>query len=131
MPVQPLQSAVVFLRDAAHCEHIVFQPLAGGRDIDHRERQEEHPLVAGLQIGQELCRVLAECNQVRGQDVGIVPGPHRLALFLHLHFADVGELALDGLNGLELIHRLNMERDRHFRIHLQNLRKELVGELGR
>ena len=40
-------------------------------------------------------------------------------------------LALDGLNGFKLIHRLNMERDRHFRIHLQNLRKELVGELGR
>ena len=131
MPVQPLQGAVVFLRDAAHREHIVFQPLAGGRDIDNRKRQEEHPLVAGLQIGQELRRVLAERNQVRGQDVGIVPGPHRLALFLHLHFADVGELALDGLNGLELIHGLNMERNRHFRIQLQDLRQELVRELGR
>ena len=131
LPVQPLQSAVVFLRDAAHREHIVFQPLAGGRDIDNRKRQEEHPLVAGLQIGQELRRVLAECNQVRGQDVGIVPGPHRFPLFLHLHFPDVGELALDGLNGLELIHRLNMERNRHFRIQLQDLRQELVRELGR
>ena len=82
-------------------------------------------------IEEKIRRVLAECDKVGRQDVGIIPGPHRLALFLYLHFSDVGDFALDGLNGLELIHRLNMERNRHFRIHLQNLRKELVGELGR
>ena len=57
---------------------------------------------------QKLRRVLAECDEVGREDVGIVPGPHRLALFLHFHFADVGELSLDGLNGFELIHRLNV-----------------------
>ena len=131
LPVQPLQSAVVFLCDTAHREHVILQPLAGGGKVYHREREQEHPLVSGLQVSQKLRRILAERNEVRGQNVGIVPGPHRLALFLHLHFADVGELALDGLNGLELIHRLNMERNRHFRIQLQDLRQELVRELGR
>ena len=131
LPVQPLQGTVIFLCDAAHGKHIVFQPLPGGGDIDDREREQEHSLVAGLEISQELRRVLAERDQVRGQNVGIVPGPHRLALFLHFHFADVGELSLDGLNGFELIHRLNVHGNGHFRIQLQNFRQELVRELGR
>ena len=83
-----------------------------------------------MQIGQQLRRVLAERDKVRREDVGIIPGPHRLALFFHFHFADVGELAFDGLNGFELIHRLNVHGDSQLRIQLQNLRQQLVRELG-
>ena len=131
LPIQPLQGTVIFLCDAAHGKHIIFQPLPGGGDIDNRKREQEHSLVAGLEIGQELRRILAERDQVRGQNVGIVPGPHRLALFLHFHFANVGELSLDGLNGFELIYRLNVHGNGHFRIQLQNFRQEFVRELGR
>ena len=97
LPVQPLQGAVVFLRDAAHGEHIVFQPLAGGGDIDDREREEEHPLVAGTgRSARSSAASLLNVIRSGGQNVGIVPGPHRLSLFLHFHFANVGELSLDG-----------------------------------
>ena len=45
LPVQPLQGAVVFLRDAGDGEHVILQPLAGGGEVDDGERQKEHPLV--------------------------------------------------------------------------------------
>ena len=129
LPVQPLQCTVVFLRDAAHREDVVFQPLAGGGKVYHREREKEHPLVAGLEIGQKLRRVFGKRDEVRGQDVRVISGPHRLSLFLHLHFANVRDFSLDRLDGLELIHRLDVHRHSELRIQFQDFRKELVGEL--
>ena len=130
LPIQPLQGTVIFLRDTAHGKHIVFQPLPGGGKVYYRKGQQEHPLIAGLEISQELRRVLAECDEVRRENVGIVPGPYRLSLFLHFHFADVGEFSLDGLDGFELIHRLNVHGNGQFRIQLQNFRQQLIRELG-
>ncbi len=69
LPVQPLEGAVVFLRDAAHGKHIVFQLASRGK-VYHRKGQQKHSLIAGLQISQKLRRVLAECNQVRGRMSG-------------------------------------------------------------
>ena len=131
LPVQPLQGAVVFLCDAAHGEHIVFQPLPGGSDVHHGKGQQEHPLVAGLEIGQQLGGVLGKGNEVRGQNLHIVPGPHRLFLLLGLHAAYVRDFPLDGLDGFELIHRLDMERDGELGVQLQDFRQQLVRELRR
>ena len=82
-----------------------------------------------MQVGQQLRRVFGKGNEVGGQDVGIIPGPHRLALFFHLHFSNVGQLAFYRFNGLELIHRLNVHGDGQLRVQLQDFRQELVGEL--
>ena len=103
--------------------------MAGGGDIDHRERQEEHPLVAGLQIGQQLRCVFGKGNEIGWQDVGIISGPHRLALFLHFHFSNVGQLAFYRFNSLELIHRLNVHSHSQLCVQFQDLRQELVREL--
>ena len=100
LPVQPLQCAVVFLRDTAHRENIIFQPLAGGGQIYHGKGQEEHPLVAGLEVGQKLRRVLGKCDKVGRQNVGVISGPDSFALFLHFHFSNVRNFPLDGFNRL-------------------------------
>ncbi len=131
LPIQPLDGAVVLLRDAVYREHVVFQPLAGGGQIDDGERQQEHPLVAGLQVGQEIGGVLGERDEIRGQDVRVIPGPDRLFLLLHLHLVNIADLALDGLNGLELVYRLNVHGDSQLRVQLQDLPQQLVRELGR
>ena len=130
LPIQPLDGAVVFLRDAVYREHVVFQPLAGGGQIDDGEGQQEHPLVAGLQVGQQVGGILGEGDEVRGQDVRVIPGPNCLFLLLHLHLVNIADLALDGLNGLELIYRLNVHGDSQLRVQLQNLPQQLVRELG-
>ena len=131
LPVQPLDGAVIFLRDAIYREHVVLQPLAGGGEVDDGEGQQEHPLVAGLQVGEQVGGVLGERDEVRGQDVRVIPGPDRLFLLLHLHLVDVGHLALDGLDGLELVYRLDVHGDGELRVQLQNLPQQLVRELGR
>ena len=131
LPVQPFQSAVVFLRDAGHGKHIVFQTLAAGREVDNGKGQKEHSLVAGLQIGQQLRRILGKGNEVGGQNLHIVPGPDSLFLFLGLHAANVGDFTLDGFNGLELIHRLNMERHRQLGIQLQDFSQQLIRHFRR
>ena len=121
LPVQPLQSTVILLRDAAHRENIVFQPLPRGGGVDDQERQEEHSLISGLELGQQVCRVLGKGNEVWRENIGIVPSAGGLALFLHLHFVDVGDFALDRLNGLDLIHRLNVHGDGQLCVQFQNL----------
>ena len=131
LPVQSFQSAVVFLRDAGHGKYIVFQTLAAGRKVDDGKGQKEHSLVAGLQIGQQLRRILGKGNEVGGQNLHIVPGPDSLFLFLGLHAANVGDFTLDGFNGLELIHRLNMERHRQLGIQLQDFSQQLIRHFRR
>ena len=111
LPVQTAQSAVIFLRDAAHREHIVFQPLPGGSEVHHRKGQQEHSLVAALQVGEQLGGILGKGNEVRRQNLHIVPGTDSLFLLLRLHTAYVGDLSLDRLNGLELVYRLNVHGD--------------------
>ena len=65
------QGAVVFLRDAAHREHIVFKPLPGGSEVYHRKGQQEHSLVAALQVGEQLGGVLGKGNEVRRQNLHV------------------------------------------------------------
>ena len=100
LPVQPFQSAVVFLCNAGNGEHIVFQPLAGGGQVDDSERQEEHPLISGLQIPQELRRVLGKGDKVGGQNIHVIPGADGLFLFLHFHAVNVRDFPLDRLDRL-------------------------------
>ena len=84
-----------------------------------------------MEVGQQLGGVLGKGNEVRGQNLHIVPGPHRLFLLLGLHAANVRNFPLDSFNCSELIHRLNMERDGELGVQLQDFRQQLVRELRR
>ena len=131
LPVQPLDGAVIFLRDAVHGENVVFQPLPRGGGVDDQERQEEHSLVAALQVGQQLGGVLGKGDKIGRENVRVISGAGSLALLLHFHLVDVGDFTLDRFNGLDLIHRLNMHGDGQLGVQLQNLQQQLVRQLRR
>ena len=42
-------------------------------------------------------------------DGNIIPGADGFLLFLNFGFVEIGDFALDGLDGVDLIHRLHME----------------------
>lgn len=65
-----------------------------------------------------------------GQNLHIVPGPDSLFLFLGFHAANVGDFPLDGLNGLELIHRLNVQGHSQLGIQLQDFSQQTIRQLG-
>ena len=131
LPVQTAQSTVVFLRDAAHREHIVFKPLPGGSEVHHCKGQQEHSLVTALQVGEQLGGILGKGNEVGRQNLHIVTGTDGLFLLLRFHAANVGDLSLDRLNGLELVYRLNVHGDGQLGVQLQNLRQQLIRKLRR
>ena len=131
LPVQPLDGTVIFLRDAVHGENVVFQPLPRWGGVDDQERQEEHSLVAALQVGQQLGGVLGKGDEIRRENVRVISGTGGLALLLHFHLVDVGDFTLDRFNGLDLVHRLNVHGDSQLGVQLQNLQQQLVRQLRR
>jgi len=128
LEVQPLQGAVVFLNDTRHREQVVVQLPAGRGHVHHKEGQQEHSLVPALQIFQEGLCVIAVRHKVGREYVHVVSGPGGFLLFLHLHLVNIGDFGLDGFHGGGLIDGLDMERDRHFCVHFQKLRQQLVRE---
>lgn len=88
LPVQPLQCTVVFLRDAAHREDIVFQPLAGGGKFTTVNVRRN---IRSLRDWRSARSSAASFENVirSGASVRVMPGPHRLSLFFHFHFANV------------------------------------------
>ena len=131
LPVQPLDGTVIFLRDAVHGENVIFQPLPRGGGVDDQKRQEEHSLVAALQVGQQLGGVLGKGDKIGRENIRVISGTGGLALLLHFHLVDVGDFTLDRFNGLDLIHRLNVHGDGQLGIQLQNLQQQLVRQLRR
>ena len=84
-----------------------------------------------MQVGEQLGGVLGKGNEVRRQNLHVVPGTDSLFLLLRLHAANVGDLSLDRLNGLELVYRLNVHGDGQLGVQLQNLRQQLIRKLRR
>ena len=84
-----------------------------------------------MQVGEQLGGVLGKGNEVRRQNLHVVPGTDSLFLFLRFHAAYVGDLSLNRLNGLELVYRLNVHGDGQFGVQFQNLRQQLIRKLRR
>ena len=70
-------------------------------------------------------------GKVRGNDVHIISGPHRLFLFLDLHFLQVAHFPLDIADRLGLVDRLDMQVDRHRIVQVQKLCQHPVRQLRR
>ena len=84
-----------------------------------------------MQVGEQLGGVLGKGNEVGRQNLHVVPGTDSLFLLLRLHAANVGDLSLDRLNGLELVYRLDVHGDGQLGVQLQNLRQQLIRKLRR
>ena len=69
------------------------------------------------------------CSGTSRTDVHVVPGADGFLLFLNFGFVEIGDFALDGLDGVDLIHRLHMEVDEDAALHIQKVRQHPVIQL--
>ena len=123
--------AVVLLSDGGRLKYVVVKLLAAACRIDHDEGQQKHTLVAALQVLQQLLRLRAVGGKVRGDDVHVVSGADGLFLLLDGHFLQIRDLALDGLDGLDLIHGLDVHTDDEGAFHVEEVRQHPVVQLRR
>ena len=91
---------------------------------------QEHSLVTTLQILQQILCLVAVGSEIGRNNIHVIAGADSLLLFLDLHLLQVGHLALDILDRLRLIDGLDMNIDADRVIELQEVRKELIGQLG-
>ena len=110
-------------------KHVVVKLLLVVRHVEHREGEQKHTLVSALEVLQELFGLRAVGGKVGRNDIHIVSGAHSLFLFLNGHFLEVGNLSLDGLDCLDLIHGLNVHIDNEARFHIQEVCQHTVVQL--
>ena len=84
-----------------------------------------------MQVLQQLLRLRAVGGKVRGDDVHVVSGTDGLFLLLDGHFLQIGDLALDGLDGLDLIHGLDVHTDDEGAFHVEEVCQHPVVQLWR
>ena len=130
MEVEPCKLTVIFLCDTGCLEHIVSELLFGVRRIEHEECHKEHSLVAALQILQNLLCFVAIGGKVGRNDVHIISGTNRLFLFFNGHLLQIGDFALDRLDCLGLVNRLNVHRNNQTGFHIEEVGKHTVIEFG-
>ena len=84
-----------------------------------------------MQILQQLFGLRAVGGQVAGQDVHVVPGAYRPLLLLHLGLVQIGDLALDLLDGRVLVDGLDVHGDDEACVDVQKIGQHAVVELRR
>ena len=129
LEVQPGQLAVIFLRDGAGLKDVVAQLTGIVRRIQHQKGRKEHSLVAALQILQKLLGLGSVGSQVAGNDVHIVSGANGFFLLLNLASIQICDFSFDGLNGLDLIHRLDVQVHDQTGFHIQKVCQHPVIQL--
>ena len=107
-------------------EHVVSELWNTVCDVENKKRQQEHSLVARLQLLQQLFCFRAVGGKVAWNNIHVVAAADSLFLFLNLHAVKVGDFALDGLDGGNLIDRLNVHRDDERAFHIQKIRQHPV-----
>ena len=94
-----------------------------------QEGQIEHSLIPALQVLEDgLCRA-AVGGKVAGEYVHIVSAPYRPLLFRDLHGVQVGDLALDHLDGLVLVDAPDVHGHQDVALGLHELRQDTVVDL--
>ena len=129
LEVQPGQDAVVRLGDAGRLRNGNLQLLFRGRQMQHEEGHIEHSLVAALQILQEIFRRAAVGGEVGGENIQIVAAAGGLLLLLDLHGVQIGDLALDHLDGLVLVDAADVHGDKKVSLHIHEVREDTVLDL--
>ena len=124
--VQADKGTVVFLRHTGGLKHVIAQLLFGVGHVHHKERQHEKALISGLQLGKKFLCVLPIGGKVAGQYVHIVAAADSLFLLLYLHGVKVGDLALDGLDGLGLVDGLHMEVHQNAAVRIEKIRQHFI-----
>ena len=129
LKIQRYQLAVVLLGKALRLLDVEGKLLPVVRRIHHQEGDEEHALVAALQIFQQLLCFAAVGGQIGRNDVHVISGTDGLLLFLDLHLIEVGDLALHIPYGRHLIDCLNVQGHDEAGFHGEEVRKAAVVEI--
>ena len=79
-----------------------------------------------MQVLQQLLGLGPVGGKVGGDDVHVIPGADGLFLFLDLAAVQVGDLALHRLDGLHLIHRLDVQIHNEGTFHIEKIRQHTV-----
>ena len=103
--------------------------MLGVGHVQHKKRQHEKALISGLQLGKKFLCVLPVSSKVAGKYVHIVAAADGLFLFLYLHGVKVGDLALDGLDGLRLIDSLHMEVHQNAAVRIEKIGQHFIRQL--
>ena len=82
-----------------------------------------------LQFRQQLLGVLPVGGKVGGKYVHIIAAADGLFLLLYLHGVKVGDLALDGLNGLCLVDGLHMEVHQNAAVRIEKIGQHFIRKL--
>ena len=114
------------LGDAGRLRNGNLQLLFRGRQMQHEEGHIEHSLVAALQILQEIFRRAAVGGEVGGENIQIVAAACGLLLLLDLHGVQIGDLALDHLDGLVLVDAADVHGDEKVSLHIHEIREDTV-----
>ena len=94
-----------------------------------QEGQVEHSFIPALQVLEDgLCRA-AVGGKVAGEDVHVIPAAHRPLLLRNFHGVQVGDLALDHLDGLVLIDASDVHGHQDVALGLHKLRQNAVVDL--
>ena len=101
------------------------------REVHHKEGKEKHSLVSALQITEDILCLACVCGKVGGDDIHVEPFTDRLFLCVDLHTVKIGDLALDRLDRLVLVHTADMETDENITVGIQKLGEKSVVHLGR
>ena len=131
LEVQPLENAVVLLRDGCRLEHRVFELLAGACGVHQKDGDEEHSLIPCLEVLQQTLRLTAEGSEIGRKNVHVVAGTDSLFLLFDLHLVEVGDLHLDGLDSFCLIDGADMKIDRDVAVHVKEVSEHTVIQLRR
>ena len=88
-------------------------------------------LVPALQVLQELLGLGTVGGKVGRDNVHVVSGTDSLFLFLDLAAVQIGDFPLDRLDGLYLVHRLDVQADDQAGFHIQKISQHTVIQLRR
>ena len=121
----------MLLRDALGLQHRVLEFRQGVCRVEHGEGEQEHPLVAALQLLKQLLCLAAVCGEVARQYVHVVTGAYCLLLLLYLCGVKLSELALHGLDGFHLVEGLDVHPYDERAVHLKEVREQPVIQLRR
>ena len=126
--IQSGDVAVVLLSNGIGLEDVVVQLPLGVGSVQNEEGNQEHSLVPALEVCQQLLCFSTVGGKVRGDDVHVITGTDSFLLFLNLGLVQIGDGSLDGLDGADLIHGLNMEIHNDVALNVQEVLQNTVTE---
>ena len=121
----------MLLRDALGLQHRVLELLQAVCSVQDGEGEQEHTLVAALQLLQELLRLAAVGGEVTRQYVHVVAGADRLLLLLYLRRVQLGQFPFDRFYCAHLVDGFDVHTDDERAVHLKEVREQPVIQLRR